>query len=321
MRKSLHLLCAGAFALVAGSAQMQSYPQNSRGIPVHGEIESGTVISGNVTVELAATGASRGDTTPVSPDGRFEFQSIAAGTYWLRVVAGDGRVIHEEAVTINGSQQMLQVRLSADQKANRADGSSISMQQLTHKVPRAAQKAYEKGLHAASKGDQRMAADFFSQAVDADPEFVDAHNELGAAEVKLGQLPEAAEQFQKAIDLAPEHRMALPNLSIVLAKMRRFGEAGEVARRALRVVPGMAQMQYILALGLLSEHKEPQEAIRNLRSAAHEIPKAHIVAAEALVECGKRDEAALELEQYLSTQPPNDAERAKVEAALAELRQ
>jgi tetratricopeptide (TPR) repeat protein len=314
------LICAGLFALSAASVQSQTFPQNAHGVSVRGEIYTSKVITGNVTVELNSSGSSRSESATVNPDGRFEFPSIATGTYWLRVVGGDGSVLHEEAVTVNSSQQPLTIRLADTQSANRATGTTISMQQLTHKVPRQAQKAYDKGRQASLKGDQLLAADFFGQAVAADPEFVDAYNELGAADVALGHLPEAAEQFQKAVNLVPEHRLALPNLSIVLAKMRRFHEAAEVARRALLVVPGMAKMQYILAIGLLSEHKESQEAIKNLRSASGEIPKAHLVAAEALVECGKRDEAAQELEDYLRTQPADDDQRAKVEARLAELR-
>src|SRR5207253_969361 len=143
------------------------------------------------------------------------------------------------------------------------------------KVPRQAQKAYDKGRQAALKGDQHAAEGFFQQAVDADPEFVDAHNELGASEVALGELPAAVEQFQKALNLVPEHRLALPNLSIVLAKLKRFHEAGEVARRALLVLPGEARMHYILALSLLAENKQTTEALNNLHRASTEIPKAH----------------------------------------------
>ena len=108
--------------------------------------------------------------------------------------------------------------------------------------------------------------------------------------------------------------------SIVLAKMRRFHEAAEVARRALRVLPGMAKMQYLLAVCLLADHKESAEAIKNLRSASAEIPKAHLVAAEALVDDGKPDEAVLELEQYLATKPKDEVLRAKVEARITELK-
>ena len=171
------------------------------------------------------------------------------------------------------------------------------MRQLTHKVPRQAQKAFDRGEQFLAKDDQPAAAELFRQAVALDPEFSDAYNELGAAEANMGQLPEAAEQFQKAIDLVPEHRLALPNLSIVLAKMKRFHEAGLVARRALELVPGAGpKMHYILAFGLLADHAEPQEAITNLKIASIEIPKAHIVAADVLVQCGRKDEAVQELE-------------------------
>ena len=320
MRSALNSVCAGLVLLVVASAQIQPSAQIGRGVPVRGEIETGIVLTGNVTVELASSGTARSESAPVTPDGRFEFSSVATGAYWLRVIAGNGRVLHEEAVSINGSQPTLTIHIKDEQRANRSSESTISYQQLTHKVPRQAQKAYDKGLQSASKGDARAAAEFFGEAVAVDPEFVDAHNELGAADEKMGKLPEAAEQFQKAIDLAPEHHLALPNLSIVLAKMRRFHEAAEVARRALRVLPGMAKMQYLLAVCLLADHKEPAEAIKNLRSASAEIPKAHLVAAEALVDEGKTDEAVLELEQYLATKPKDEALRAKVEARITELK-
>ena len=212
------------------------------------------------------------------------------------------------------------IRLNTQSSANRSAGSTVSLQQLTHKVPRQAQKAYDKGRQAAHKGDQHAAEGFFRQAVEADPEFVDAHNELGASEVALGELPEAAEQFQKAIELVPEHRLALPNLSVVLAKLKRFHEAGEVARRALVVLPGEPRMHYILALSLLAENKQTPEVLNNLRRAAPDIPKAHIVAAEVFANTGRPDEAVLELEEYLRVQPADDKERPKVEARLAELR-
>jgi superkiller protein 3 len=195
------------------------------------------------------------------------------------------------------------------------------MRQLTHKVPKQAQKAFDRGEQFLAKDDQPAAAELFRQAVALDPEFSDAYNELGAADANMGKLPEAAEQFQKAIDLVPEHRLALPNLSIVLAKMKRYHEAGQVARRALQLVPGAGpKMHYILAFGLLADHAEPQEAITNLKIASAEIPKAHIVAADVLEQCGRRAEAVQELEEYLRVQPSNDPERPKVEARLAQLK-
>jgi tetratricopeptide (TPR) repeat protein len=187
-------------------------------------------------------------------------------------------------------------------------------------VPAAAQKVYRKGEQAASKGKIDEARAYFQQAVTIDAEFVDAYNELGAAETRLNQLPEAAAQFQKAIDLAPEHQLALPNLSIVLAKMNRFHEAGQVARRALKVVPDSAPIHYILAVSLLADHGDVEETIRHFERAAAEVPAAHLSAAELLARRGRSQEAIHHLEIYLQDAASGDSMRPKVEARLAELR-
>jgi tetratricopeptide (TPR) repeat protein len=313
-------MCIVVIALAAALAQPQSSSPASRGLAVRGEISSGGTVTSTLTVELTSTNASYSETASVSGDGTFEFRSAAAGTYWLRVFAGAGGLIHEELVTVGGPGQILSVRLSDRSSANRSTDSTVSLHQLTHKVPRQAQKAYDKGRQAVHKGDQHAAEEFFRQAVEVDPEFVDAHNELGASEVALGELSAALEHFQKAIDLVPEHRLALPNLSIVLAKLKRLHEAGDVARRALVVLPGEPRMHYILALSLLAENKPTPEALNSLHRASSEIPKAHIVAAEVLANTGRRDEAVLELEEYLRVQPEDDKERPNVEARLAELR-
>src|SRR5579871_3196662 len=157
MRSAFSSVCAGLILFIAGSAQAQI----GHGVPVRGELETSTVLTGNVTVELASSGTNRSDSATVSPDGRFEFSSVATGVYWLRVLGGDGRVLHEESVSINGSQQSLTIHIKDEQRANRSSESTVSYQQLTHKVPRQAQKAYDKGLQSASKGDARSAAEYF----------------------------------------------------------------------------------------------------------------------------------------------------------------
>jgi tetratricopeptide (TPR) repeat protein len=260
------------------------------------------------------------DSTVVDGNGSFEFRSVQPGTYTLRVIGGSNRLLHEEVVSIVSGQQPLSIHVSEPNKANRSADPTISVQELSHKVPKAAQKEYDKGRQAASKGNQDAAAQYFLKAVELDPEFVDAHNELGASEVALGKLPEAAEQFQKAIDLVPEHRLALPNLSIVLARMKRFKEAGDVARRALQLLPGSARMHYILGFSILVQHGDTKEALDNLKYAAAEIPNAHLISAEVLSQMGRRQEAAEQVEEYLRVQPSNDSQRAKAEALLAELR-
>jgi tetratricopeptide (TPR) repeat protein len=291
----------------------------SRGVRVQGEISSSSVLPGMLTVELSGTGGGIGETAMVNPDGTFEFRSATPGMRQLRLTAAGGAVIYQEFVSITGPSQRLSVRLPDLPKASRAAGDTVSLQQLQHKVPPAARKAFDKGVLAAHKGKEAEAETFFRKAVEVDPEFADAFNELGAAEVSLGKLPEAAGNFQKAVDLAPEHRLALPNLSIVLAKMKHFQEAGKVARRALKVMPANPTLRFILAASLIEGHGDAGEALANLRQADAEIPKAHLLEARLLAEAGRRADAVNQVETYLRVTAPDDPDRSKIEAYLSEL--
>jgi len=296
-------------------------PSNSRTIAVRGEIVSSATLPGGLTVELSGDGTGLTETASVNSDNTFEFRSATAGTHELRVLAPNGQLLHQEYVSISGPNQALSIRLSEQNSADRSKESTISLQQLSHKVPAAAQKAYRKGEQAAAKNRLEEARTAFQQAVAIDPEFVDAFNELGATEAGLHDLPDAAEEFQKAIDLVPEHRLALPNLCIVLAQMKRFHEAAEVARRALKVVPGAGRIHYILAVSLMSEHGDVDEIILHFERAAADVPSAHVTVAELLAQRGRSSEAIRELEEYLQAAAPGDALRPKAEARLAQLRQ
>jgi len=160
----------------------------------------------------------------------------------------------------------------------------------------------------------------FREAISLDPEYADAYNELGAAEAAAGNLPGAAEAFQKAVEIAPGHPLALPNLSIVLAQQGKFPEAMEAARRALKIVPDAARIHYVLAVSILIEHGDFDEALLHLDRAGSEIPKAHLVAADVLSFLGRDSDAVKHIEEYLRLAPANDKERPNAEARLAAIR-
>jgi tetratricopeptide (TPR) repeat protein len=294
-------------------------PSNSKTIPVRGEIVSPVPLTSGWTVQLGGPEVSTSESVGINPDNTFEFRAVTPGTHELRVVSPNGKLWHQEYVSVNPYQQ-LSIRLSEAPQADRSSQSTISLQQLQHKIPPRAQKAYQKGEDAASKGNYEQARTLFQQAVALDPEYVDAYNELGATEARLNRLPEAAAEFQKAIDVDPDHRQALPNLSIVLAKMRRYHEAGEVARRALKVVPESGKIHYILAVSLITDNGDFDETILHLERAASEVHSAHLTAAELLAERGRSQEAIHHLEEYLHETPPDDSQRSKAETLLTQLR-
>jgi tetratricopeptide (TPR) repeat protein len=275
-----------------------------------------------LTIELTATSAAgASQRTAVNSDGSFEFGSVQPGLYLLRILSMDGSQIHEETLTVTGPTQSIVIRLPENGNTKQSASGSISMQQLMHKVPPQARKAFDKGEQAEAKGDHEQAAELFRQAVSIDPEFADAFNELGAIEAGQGELSQAIDEFQKAVDLVPEHPRALANLSIVLAKSQRFDEAAQVARRALRIMPNSGVVRYVFATSLLFAKGDSDEVLDNLERSTTEIPLAHLLAAELLERRGKREEAIHHVEEYLKVAPANDKERGRAEAMLTELRQ
>jgi tetratricopeptide (TPR) repeat protein len=69
----------------------------------------------------------------------------------------------------------------------------------------------------ASKGQTDDAIRRFEAALNAKPNYSEAHNHLGLALVLKGQTEEAIRQFQEALRLKPDYADARKNLEIALA--------------------------------------------------------------------------------------------------------
>ena len=198
---------------------------------------------------------------------------------------------------------------------------TVSYQQLQHKVSKQAFKEYKKGRAALRKGENENALDHFQNAIQIDPEFTDAHNDLGFVLANLGNTGEAAEQFKKAVDLAPDHNTAVGNLSVVFYMLERYQDAISLARRALKINPRLPGVRYVLGLSLIVEHGDRKEALENLQRVAPQYPEARVMASDILAQIGRRDDAAKQLEEYLHSAPKGDAARREIEARIERLRQ
>jgi len=311
--------CVTGISLLIAAAMFGQTPDGRRGVQVRGELSP--VPPGTLTVELSSNDGASAESAVVNSDGSFEFRSAQPGPHELRVMSPGGMVLHKETVLISGINQPISIRLTQPSAPASPANGTISAQQLGHKVPVGARKAYDKAEQSEMKGDHQQALALFREAVALDPEFADAFNELGAVEVGTGDLDQAIEHFQKAIDVAPDHRLALANLSIALAKAERYGEAAVVARQALRFMPTSGTIHYVLGTSLLFASGDSDEVLDNLEKATSEIPLAYLLSAELLMRRGKRDEAIQHVEQYLRIVPDDDSQRSRAEAMLTELKQ
>ena len=199
--------------------------------------------------------------------------------------------------------------------------STVSLKELEHKIPKTALKQCKRGVEASKNGDLLLAKECFKNAIDIDPNFADAHNDLGVVLAGLRQVDESIDQFEKTIDLAPRNTAALINLNLALFAQHRYHDVCLVARQALNIDPTLTPVRYVLALSLIADHGDATEALANLARAARQYPQAHIAASNVLAQIGDTDEAARQLEAYLKSAPDNDPRRIQIEARLAQLRQ
>ena len=93
-----------------------------------------------------------------------------------------------------------------------------------------------------------------------------------------------------------------------------------MARRALKLDPGLLKVRFVLGMSLVSDGGDKAEALDNLQRAAVEIPKAHLLVAKILADTNRREDAAKQLQDYLSSSPADDLNRQRIEVWLEELR-
>jgi len=285
-----------------------------------GEISAGGRNVAGWTVELLPPQGGMALSTDVRGDGSFEFGWISSGDYKLRLTDGRGSVVHEEFVSANGNGSWVSIRLPQGAPAQRGQSASVSVRELSRKVPRKAHTEFNRGIDDLRKSKFTAALAHFQAALAVDPEFADAHVNAGVAYFKLDQYAQSLEHFQKAVDLTPENRLANDNLCILLLKLRRYSDAGLAADRILKRGEGSPIAHFAAAVDLIVHGGSRSRALDHLRFAADTIPKARLLLAQTLSDSGRRDDAVRELETFLRS-PDADSRRPELETWLAELKQ
>jgi Tfp pilus assembly protein PilF len=150
---------------------------------------------------------------------------------------------------------------------------TVSAQRLRHRPPKAAQKAHEEGDKLLKKKDLEKAAQELERAIALDPDYAEAHNDLGVAYTRLGRYPEAMAELRRAIEMIPGESVPYSNLAGVLFLSGQRDEAEVNARRAIRLSPNNAQARLVLGRLLLDKPDARAEALDHLKYAAKTMPE------------------------------------------------
>lgn len=139
---------------------------------------------------------------------------------------------------------------------------------------------------------RQEAIDHYAQAVELDPEHIDARNNLGSALHAKLRFAEAEAQYRECIRLDPDHPLAQFNLASVLMDLGRFTEAETVARALVAIAPDAPQAHGLLgaALGLQSRLLEAHACYEHAATLAPDTHKSMETMAMSFMETGRTQE-------------------------------
>jgi tetratricopeptide (TPR) repeat protein len=194
----------------------------------------------------------------------------------------------------------------------------VSVHELS--ITNDARDSYNKGVRCLKARDWTGSASNFRRAIKLAPEFYEAYDLLGAAELGMQNWDGAEASFRKSIELsAGEFASPHFGLGLVLSHRREFADAEAMIRDGLRVSPanpgGDFCLGWVLYLtGRLSEAEQStQEAIVHKPS----FPEPYLLLAQ--IHLFQRDPAAeiKDLDGYLTLEP-NGPRSARARAARDE---
>jgi tetratricopeptide (TPR) repeat protein len=177
-------------------------------------------------------------------------------------------------------------------------GTPISAVRLRHKPSGKAQRAFLRGMKLATQGAWTEGIEEFKKAIAADPDFSEAHGNLGTAYSARECFDEAVSEFRRAIELDPATGLHHSNLAYALIRLGREGDAELEARTAVSFMPADAASHLLLGILLARRAETAIAAEQHLTYAARELPDAHFVLAKVYFMRGAVELGESEMERY-----------------------
>lgn len=199
-------------------------------------------------------------------DGSFRFPNIAAGAYELQVLDG-GVLLKREFVDVRQGFPGVVIRVEAAPRTSQGKpGGAVSAARLRHKIPRKALKLFRAG-----------SLDGLEKAVAIDPDYMEAHNNLGCRYLQSGDYPRALQHLERAAELDPSSALTFTNIAVAYVQEQRLQDAEIAVRKALQLGDTSGKAHYVMGIVLLRRGRPREEAVRYLSAAADEFPPARAI--------------------------------------------
>ena len=181
---------------------------------------------------------------------------------------------------------------------------TVSVRELN--IPQKAHKDFVKGNYLLATGDWSAGLAEFQKAIDAFPNYYEAYDKIGNAELDLNRSADAEAAFRKAIELSAG-RYAPPHsgLGLALCMEGRFSEAETSARSGIEIDPAYAAGHFALAWVIYATDRR-SEALAESRKAVEEQPDlavAYLLLAQIEMQQHAVAAVVADLSKYLELEP------------------
>ena len=322
-RRLSGVLVLGLICLFCNSSVLSqsNTPGNISGRVV---LPNGQAVSHSVRISLETM---RGVKSSVFTDnqGQFIFRSLAPGIYQV-IVEGDKNLWETTSVNTEvfpGAPSILTIVLK-EKKASATKGAgTVSAAELEASIPQKARKEFQRASDAYGSGKLDESIAHLRKAIEYFPNYLMAHNDLGAQLLEQGNIDEAEAELRRAILIDKKAFNPHLNLGIVLVKAKRYAEARDVLDEAISLDPGAPASRLYLgqALDGLGESKSAAKELSSayeLGGDTYAVALLHL--GRVLLKANDSSGALKAFERYVSVAPkgPNVAE---AERQIALLRQ
>lgn len=287
----------------------------------------GSPVSQALKVTLKAL---RGDQAVVYTDqqGRFELINLAPAQYTIEVDDDRERRFEtiRESVQVQRGAGPTMVTLYLKEKLGEARAGAdktVSVAMLNQKVPGAAKREFDKASHYLNEGNSLEAIAALKRAIAIYPDYLAAHNDLGAQLLEREQLEEAAAELQTAIKIDPKAFNPQLNLGIVLLRQNKSSESLATLDKALSIEPAAPAAHLYAGIASVklndtARGEKELNAAYDLCGTTYAVALLHL--GNLHMKKGERDLALKSFESYLR-ESPNAADAAQIEKLIATLRQ
>jgi len=230
-------------------------------------LPNGEYVTHSVRISLET---SRGVKSSVFTDnqGQFIFRSLAPGLYQV-IVEGDKTQWETTQVNTEvfpASPSILTIVLKEKKGSTTKGVGTVSAAELEASIPQKARKEFERAsdAYAAKKVDESIA--HLRKAIEYFPNYLMAHNDLGAQLLEQGKLEEAEAELRRAILIDKKAFNPHLNLGIVLVDGKRYAEAVATLNDAVSLDASSAAARLYLGQALAGVG-EVQPALKELKTA------------------------------------------------------